>query len=117
MSKQKYIGLNSLSDFLEKIKIIFAPIDHSHAVDAELSSDSTNPVQNKVIKKEFENVKASFDDVTNIFKTIVDAITSLNENKADVEHDHNTVYYTKTEIDQHLSGKTQVQIITWGADD
>ena len=38
-------------------------------------------------------------------------------NKADKTHTHNDVYYTKAETDTALSNKSQVQIITWEADD
>ena len=32
-------------------------------------------------------------------------------------HNHDEVYYTKAEMDAALAQKSQVQIITWGADD
>ena len=38
-------------------------------------------------------------------------------NKADLIHNHNDIYYTKNEIDDKLDNKSQVQIITWEADD
>ena len=40
--------------------------------------------------------------------------------KAESEHEHNKQYYTKNEIDASIAEvaqRTQVQIITWGADD
>ena len=41
--------------------------------------------------------------------------------KADLEHNHDDLYYAKSEIDTKLDEidlqKSQVQIITWGADD
>lgn len=38
-------------------------------------------------------------------------------NKADLIHNHNDIYYKKNEIDDKLDNKSQVQIITWEADD
>lgn len=49
-------------------------------IDTALSSSSTNPVQNKVIK------------------------TAL-DNKSDSSHNHDSRYYTETEMDTKLSGK------------
>jgi hypothetical protein len=46
--------------------------------------------------------------------------TELGKKATKVEletHNHNDVYYTETEIDNMLAQKSQVQIITWGADD
>ena len=57
MATNKYASLNTLREFLENLKTIFASITHKHTmsdltdytVDAELSTTSTNPVQNKVV--------------------------------------------------------------------
>ena len=114
MSTKKYISLSKLSIFLENLKDIFASISHKHkisditdlTIDSQLSSNSSNPVQNKVIDAEFE--------------AISDAMGALDlaiDGKADSVHNHNDTYYTKTEIDSSLEQKSQVQIITWEADD
>lgn len=63
MSK-KYISLSKLATFLDNLKDIFANITHTHkisdisdyTVDAELSSTSSNPVQNKIIDAEFDAI-------------------------------------------------------------
>ena len=60
-----------------------APLTHTHPIDVTLNSTSTNPVQNKVIK------------------------TAL-DGKSDNGHNHNTVYYTKTEMNTELSKKADV---------
>lgn len=122
-NSKKYISLNRLSDFLDNLKNMFANIHHTHkvsdltdyVVDTELSPTSTNPVQNKVINDEFEEVNNAFDAVTNVLDTVGDAIEAL-ENKVN-NHNHNDIYYTQTQIDEALSHKSQVQIITWEADD
>ena len=38
-------------------------------------------------------------------------------NKADATHTHDDTYYTKTELNDALTQKSQVQIITWEDDD
>ena len=47
-------------------------------------------------------------------KAYTDTMTS---NKADTNHTHDTLYYTKSAIDEALEQKTQVQICVWEADD
>ena len=53
-------------------------LDTIIAVDSELSSDSQNPVQNKVIKAEFDSVTAQLmgeiENITSISNSVVDAI-------------------------------------------
>lgn len=58
MAKNKFLDLSGVSYFLNKCKALFAPISHSHnldeitdyIVDTELSSTSTNPVENKAVQ-------------------------------------------------------------------
>lgn len=114
MAQKKYISLSKLSTFLDNLKTTFASLTHSHTIndisdyeiDTELSSTSTNPVQNKVLDAEFEAIA-----------TAMNALESSLDTKSDTTHNHNDIYYTKTEADESLSQKSQVQIITWGADD
>ena len=49
----------------------YSPLNHTHPVDSSLSSSSTNPVQNKVIK------------------TKTDSIETALSNKAASDHTHN----------------------------
>lgn len=102
-NQKKYLNDNGLSRFLEKLKTIFSPIEHDHTlseitdyvVDEELSPTSTNPVQNKVLDAEFEAMS--------------EAMLAYGEalaQKAPIVHDHNDVYYTETEVDTKLSGKS-----------
>lgn len=68
MTTKKYVSLSKLSVFLENLKNTFAVLGHKHsvsdisdfAVDSELSSTSTNPVQNKIIDAEFDAIAESF---------------------------------------------------------
>lgn len=62
--KKKYVGLETLQTFLDGCKTIFANLTHKHTlsdisdyvIDTELSSTSTNPVQNNAIKVELDSI-------------------------------------------------------------
>jgi hypothetical protein len=96
MATKKYVSLSKLETFLGKLNSRFAQISHKHTVsditdysiDAELSSTSTNPVQNKVLDSEFEAIANS-----------MGALDLAIDGKADISHNHNDVYYTKDEVD------------------
>lgn len=68
MVTKKYVTVSKLSVFLSNLKNTFAAISHKHtmsdvvdyAVDSELSSTSTNPVQNRVLDAEFDAIAKSF---------------------------------------------------------
>ena len=95
MAQKKYVSLTRLSEFLDNLRDTFATLSHSHKlsditdyeIDNSLSSTSTNPVQNKVIDEEFEAVANA-----------MNALDLAIDGKANIEHDHSDVYYTKTEI-------------------
>lgn len=148
MAQKKYVSLNRLSNFLDKIKEKYSQIGHKHTVsdlsdytvDSALSSDSINPVQNKVIDAEFEAVAAAMNaleravDAASIESSNKDAVVlaeaqkcieaaktdasnkdavvlyeaqqsarnyadAVAAGKADLSHNHNDTYYTKSEID------------------
>ena len=71
-------------------------------VDSNLSSTSTNPVQNKIVNSAL-NGKAnsshnhSISNITNLQLTL--------ENKSPIGHTHDDRYYTETEMDSKLNGK------------
>lgn len=44
-------------------------------------------------------------------------IEALLDDKADLTHNHEDLYYTKEQTNSALSQKAQVQIITWEDDD
>ena len=65
MATKKYASLETLREFLESCKTLFAGITHKHTisditdyvVDSKLSDTSNNPVQNAVITAEIEGIK------------------------------------------------------------
>ena len=77
----KYVSPSKLSLFLENLKAIFSPLTHSHnvsdlsdyVVDSELSSTSTNPVQNNVLDSEFEAIS----DAMTVLESAIDDITAI----------------------------------------
>lgn len=101
MAKKKYASLASLQTFLENLREIFSPLVHTHkisdltdyTVDSELSSTSTNPVQNSAIDAEFNAIS----DAMGALELAVDG-------KANATHNHDDLYYTEDEIDTKLSG-------------
>lgn len=112
MSKNKYVTPRRLSTFLDNLKNVFALSGHKHTtsditdytVDSELSSTSTNPVQNRVLNEEFDVIAES-----------MNALDLAIDEKANSSHDHDDRYYTETEIDQKLSAvNTNITNITSG---
>lgn len=103
MSQKKYVSLSKLSTFLDNLYGKFASIGHKHTldditdyvVDSQLSSTSTNPVQNKVIDAEFEAISVA-----------MNALEASIDSKLDASHDHDDMYYTEAEIDAKLSSKS-----------
>ena len=96
MAQKKYVSLSRLSTFLDNLKTTFSSLGHKHklsditdyTVDSTLSSTSTNPVQNNVIK-------ASLDEKVSNTRTVNGKALSTNImlSASDVDT------YTKTEID------------------
>lgn len=71
-------------------------------VDSSLSSSSTNPVQNKVVKDALDG-KAKVQH-NHTFATIVNLQSTLNS-KSETGHTHDDRYYTETEMNTKLNGK------------
>lgn len=103
MAQKKYVSLSKLSTFLDNLKSTFSTLSHKHTisditdyqVDTELSSTSTNPVQNKVIDAEFD----AMSDAMGALELAIDS-------KANSSHSHDDRYYTETEVDALLEGKS-----------
>lgn len=102
---KKYISLSRLSNFLDNIKAKYSQIGHKHkisdltdytpiTVDSSLSSNSTNPVQNKILNAEFDAIG----DAMGALELAIDG-------KAESSHNHDDKYYTEEEIDGKLAGK------------
>lgn len=138
----KYISLNRLNNFLDNLKETFAEKIHTHkvsdlsdyVVDTELSSGSTNPVQNKVIDSEFESVamamgalESAIDEKADeVHSHIISDVTDLQaalDNKSNTLHNHTVtditdLTVTATELN-YMNGATsnvQVQIDTLDED-
>ena len=71
-------------------------------VDSSLSSSSTNPVQNKVVKDALDG-KAKVQH-NHTFATIVNLQSTL-DSKSETGHTHDDRYYTETEMNTKLNGK------------
>mgnify|MGYP003300872826 CR=1 FL=1 len=103
MSQKKYASLSTLQTFLDNLKTTFSSLGHKHTVsdltdykvDTALSSTSTNPVQNKVLNEEFDEIAVS-----------MRALDLALDGKANSSHDHNSLYYTQTQIDTKLQSKS-----------
>lgn len=103
MAQKKYVSLSKLSTFLDNLKSTFSTLSHKHTisditdyqVDTELSSTSTNPVQNKVIDAEFD----AMSDAMGALELAIDS-------KANSSHSHDDRYYTEAEVDTLLEGKS-----------
>ena len=150
MATKKYVSLSKLSDFLENLKAVFAYKTHTHSmsdisdytVDSELSSTSTNPVQNKVIDAEFEaisqalnvydlalNDKANVSDVeelsalvgdTSVAEQISEAIAEIPEQTQAnwAQNDETAVDYVKNRTHYENCVYTEVgnvdaSVVTW----
>lgn len=112
---KKYLDRTGLTDILQKLKAKFASLVHTHKkeditdyiVDTELSSTSTNPVENKTIKAGFDlvdyKIQTDIDSLRNEFKTYVDEMSP----GVDAEHNHDDKYYTEAEIDAKLDEAKQ----------
>ena len=102
---KKYISLTRLSNFLDNIKEKYSQIGHKHTtadltdynpitVDTELSSTSNNPVANSAIDAEFDAIA-----------TAMGALELAVDGKSDSGHNHDSVYYTQTQVDTKLAAK------------
>lgn len=102
-TKKKYVSLSKLSTFLDNLKNVFALKNHVHptsdisdfVIDSELSSTSTNPVQNKVIDAEFEAVSQA-----------MNALDLAIDSKADASHPH--AISEVTDLQVALDGKSDI---------
>jgi hypothetical protein len=111
---KKYISLARLSNFLDNIKSLYSQIGHKHTtaditdytVDTELSSTSTNPVQNKVLDAEFEAVSTAM----NALEQSID--TAIEEVKKDSSEKDIVVLY-----EAQQSAKNYTDIVAAGKSD
>lgn len=86
----------------QEIRDGYSPINHSHPIDDTLKLNSTNPVQNKVVKDALDGKAPTthnhaLDDVTGLRSEL--------DNKSDISHNHDSRYYTESEVDTKLGAK------------
>lgn len=89
MATKKYVSLSKLSYFLDNLRSVFALKAHTHStsdisdfvVDTELSSTSTNPVQNKVIDAEFEAMATAMNALELAIDSAVEEVKTDASNK------------------------------------
>lgn len=94
----KFLDLGGLNRLVENLKKTFAQIIHKHTlsdiedyvIDSTLSSISVNPVQNKTVNEAFVALNANVDQ--------------LNDEKANIDHIHDDLYYTESEVDALCNG-------------
>lgn len=109
MATKKYVSLSKLSAFLDNLKNVFALKTHTHTtsdisdfvVDSELSSTSTNPVQNKVLDAEFDAISQAMGALESDIDNHVHKVSNISD-----------LTVTATELNQ-LNGVTdnvQVQL-------
>lgn len=108
MAENNYVSPRRLSRFLDNLKNTFSPLTHEHkisdisdyVVDNTLSSDSTNPVQNKVIDAEFEAVS----DKIEVLESAIDTkanVSDYNESIIGLSVDGTTITYIKGDGSVH----------------
>lgn len=91
MAQKKYVSLNKLSTFLDNLKNIFAAKDHPHkiaeitdySIDTALSSTSTNPVQNKVLDAEFEEIATAMTALESAIDDKLDSSDTITNDEID----------------------------------
>ena len=82
-------------------------------------NNATNAVKNDLLNcagEAYDTLK-ELGELIDENKDAIDALEEIAISKADKNHNHDDLYYTKAEIDNISSQKSQVQIITWEADD
>lgn len=105
MAQKKYVSLSKLSTFLDNLKNIFATISHKHSmsditdyagvtVDSELSSTSTNPVQNRVIDAEFDAMATAM----GALELAIDAKANANDLTSHIDNTSNPHNVTKAQV-------------------
>lgn len=97
--------LNSMKTYFftkSEIQDNYSEKTHTHPIDNVLKSNSTNPVQNKVIKTALDG-KSDTSHTHSISE--VNSLQSELDDKADVVHTHNN-YVTATQLNNGLAGKS-----------
>ena len=126
---EEYDVLDDVNNLYEKVKTL--SLDISTNYETKVDSDSkleeakayADAVTQALKDTLLNGAGEAYDtllELANLIDENVDAIQALEEvatNKADREHNHDELYYTKSQIDEALNQKTQIQLITWEDDD
>lgn len=99
----EFLDKTGTQTLINNVKEGFAPIQHTHkleditdyTVDSELSSTSTNPVQNKVVKSALDEVSETVIDLSNTTST------NYNESIIGLSVDGQTITYIKGDGSVH----------------
>lgn len=81
-----------------------------------VSNKPLSAAQGVALKGLIDALQTAFDEHAHGVADISGLQAAL-DGKATSGHNHDDKYYTEAEVDDMLNGKSQVQIITWGADD
>ena len=96
--EQIYLGDTTLKDAIGELS------GGSITVDSELSADSTNPVQNRVVTAEFQKVNAAVSTVNGSIPKRTSQLT--NDSGYITEHQSLADYYTKEQTDSLIPVRT-----------
>lgn len=113
MSEKKYASLDTLSNFLDNLKGLFATKAEIH--NSYYTKSEVDYVKSE-IDKEVAAMNGSVSELGSVAKQYTDAAIVTSKQYADAG-DTETLETSKVYADNAVAQKTQVQIITWGADD
>lgn len=116
------VTLRRLKTFLKSLENKFALKNHTHLSDSELSTKSTNPVENSVITKEL-NKKADSKDIPTSLPANGGNADTVNGHTVKSDVPENAVFtdttysHPTTSGNKHIpSGGSSGQILRWSAD-
>ena len=134
MSTKKYVSLNKLSLFLDNLKDVFAILYHTHVqseitdliIDNEISSTSTNLVENRAISSALETVKEEVKnytdtEVANLVDSAPDTLNTLGELATALQENEGVVAVLnsaitnkaeKTDLTSHTSNTSNPHNVT-----
>ena len=107
-----------LGNFGDHITVDSTLTQTGKAADAKAVGDAISQVQTSVdeVSVIVENLNDKYYTEAEI-DSMVYNLNATVDSKSDADHIHDDLYYVKDETNELLSQKSQVQIITWEADD
>lgn len=109
--------LNSDDETLDQTKEIVDYIKANRTLIESVTTEKVNvtDIINNLTTNLSSKVLSAAMGVT--LKQLIDELTTAVNGKAPKEHSHDSVYYSKSEVDNLLANQSGIQIITWEADD